>query len=199
MICQRFYPRSKLIFTKANIKDISNKKKFNQKDFTDIYSTYNNRIFEFLLKRVSSKEIAEDLTSEIFEKIYKTINDFQWQGVTLSAWLFRIARNHLIDYYRKNNKFKNDTSLDEIIDIVVSNNTPIEKEIEENENEVNLFKSISDLEQEDQYLIYYKFYEEMSNRQISELTGISETNIGTKLHRIRKKLAKNIIKYENTK
>jgi RNA polymerase sigma-70 factor (ECF subfamily) len=199
LICQRFYPRSKLIFTKANIKDISNKRKFNQKDFTDIYSTYNSRIFEFLLKRVSSKEIAEDLTSEIFEKIYKTINDFQWQGVTLSAWLFRIARNHLIDYYRKNNKFKNDTSLDEIIDIVVSNNTPIEKEIEENENEVNLFKSISDLEQEDQYLIYYKFYEEMSNKQISELTGISETNIGTKLHRIRKKLAKNIIKYENTK
>lgn len=150
-------------------------------------------------KRVTSKEVAEDLTSEIFEKVYKTINDFQWQGVTLSAWLFRIARNHLIDYYRKNNKFKNDTSLDEIIDIVVSNSTPIEKQIEESETEVNLFKSISELEQEDQYLIYYKFYEEMSNKQISELTGISETNIGTKLHRIRKKLAKHITKYENTK
>jgi RNA polymerase sigma-70 factor (ECF subfamily) len=152
-----------------------------------------------LHKRVTSKEVAEDLTSEIFEKVYKTINDFQWQGVTLSAWLFRIARNHLIDYYRKNNKFKNDTSLDEIIDIVVSNSTPIEKQIEESETEVNLFKSISELEQEDQYLIYYKFYEEMSNKQISELTGISETNIGTKLHRIRKKLAKHITKYENTK
>jgi len=56
------------------------------------------------------------------------------------------------------------------------------------EVEKGLFESISELSEKDQYLIYYKFFEELSNKQIAKITGYSETNIGTKLHRIRKKL-----------
>lgn len=176
-----------------------NIEKLSQKDFSELFTLYHSKVYDFIYRRVSNKEVAEDLTSEIFEKILKTMNDFQWQGVTVSAWIFRIARNHLIDYYRKNNKYKKDTSLDDIINIVVSSAPSIEKVLEEGETEIALFNSIRELDEEDQFLIYYKFYEEMSNKQISDLTGISETNIGTKLHRIRKKLAKHIAINENTK
>ena len=176
-----------------------NIEKISQKDFDELFTLYHSKVFDFLYKRVSNKEIAEDLTSEVFEKILKTMNDFQWQGVTISAWIFRIARNHLIDFYRKNNKYKKDTSLDDIVNIVVSSSPSIEKVLEDGETEIALFQSIRELDEEEQYLIYYKFYEEMSNKQISDLTGITETNIGTKLHRIRKKLAKYIQIHENTK
>lgn len=173
-----------------NSKLDSQKEKLSQKDFADIYQEYHQKVNDFILRRVSSKEVAEDLTSEIFEKILKTVNDFQWQGITISAWIFRIARNHLIDYYRKNNKHKGDTSLEDMVNFIVSSAPSIEKEIEEGESEISLFNSIRNLSAEDQYLIYYKFYEEMRNQQIAELTGMTETNIGTKLHRVRKKLAK---------
>jgi len=183
----------------VNIEDVFNKEDLSQKDFAKLYKSYNKRIYDFLFKRVSNKEIAEDLTSEIFEKIFKTINDFQWQGITVSAWIFRIARNHLIDHYRKNNKHKRDTSLEDIINNVISCSPSIECELENKESETRLFNAMRELTPEDQYLIYYKFYEEMSNKHIAELTNMSETNIGTKLHRIRKKLAKYIKIYENTK
>lgn len=155
-----------------------------------LYQVFQHKVQDFLSKKVSNHEIAEDLTSEIFEKIWRTIDDFQWQGINISAWVFRIARNHLIDYYRKQNKFKNDKSLDEIMNIVESTLPSAEFEMEREEEDSQLFNAIKELEEEDQYLIYYKFFEEMSNSKIAEVTGMTETNIGTKLHRIRKKLAK---------
>ena len=139
---------------------------------------------------MSNKETAEDLTSEVFEKILKTIDDFQWQGISIGAWVFRIARNHLIDHYRKMNKFKNDKSFEDIVNLVESSLPSAEMEIERDEEDVLLFNALKELPEEDQYLIYYKFFEEMSNSRIAQITGLSETNIGTKLHRIRKKLAK---------
>ncbi len=141
-----------------------------------------------MAKRVDNKAIAEDLTSDIFEKILRSLNDFQWQGITVSAWIFRVARNHIIDYYRKNSKRKNDKSLDTIINKVVSNTPNVDTELESNESEVELYTAIKELKPDEQYLIYYKFFEEMSNKQIADITGLTETNIGTKLHRIRKKL-----------
>lgn len=147
---------------------------------------------------MSSREVAEDLTSDIFEKILKSINDFQWQGITVSAWIFRIARNHVIDYYRKNSKRKKDRSLDDVANMVASSAPNIEVEIEADEIETELFNSIRELRENDQYLIYYKFFEEMSNKQIAKITGLSETNIGTRLHRIRKKLEKILKRKEMT-
>ena len=182
-----------------NTKEYQFKEDLTVKDFSKLYEVYQSRVFEFLLKRVSTREIAEDLTSEVFEKILKSVNDFQWQGVTVSAWIFRIARNHLIDFYRKNNKHKKDTSLEDIVNFIESTSPSVESELENGESEAWLFNSLRELEAEDQYLIYYKFYEEMGNKEIAELTGMSETNIGTRLHRIRKKLAKQIKINENSK
>lgn len=140
-------------------------------------------------------EVAEDLTGDIFEKILKSLNDFQWQGITVSAWIFRVARNHIIDYYRKNNKHKQDTPLEDVVNLITSGAPGVEAELENNQAEASLYMAIRELPEQDQYLIYYKFFEEMSNKKIAKLTGLSETNIGTRLHRIRRKLEK-LLKYE---
>lgn len=72
-------------------------------------------------------------------------------------------------------------------------------ELEKDEEDIALFNAIKELDEDEQYLIYYKFFEEMSNSKISEITGLTETNIGTKLHRIRKKLGTLIIRKQNEK
>ena len=72
-------------------------------------------------------------------------------------------------------------------------------EVEKDEEDVMLFNAIKELDEDDQYLIYYKFFEEMSNFKISKITGLTETNIGTRLHRIRKKLGSLIVKKQNEK
>jgi len=166
------------------------KEKYSKGDFPVLYQIFYQKIVDFLVKKVSSKETAEDLAEEVFEKVLKTIGDYQWQGISISAWIYRIARNHLIDYYRKQNKFKNDRSFDEVINIVESNLPTAETEIIQDEEDIILYRAMQELDEDDQYLIYYKFFEEMSNSEIAPLVGQTETNVGTRLHRIRKKMEK---------
>jgi len=186
-------------FSQKQIDKIVNKSKYKKTDFDNLYKVFYPKILDFLQKKVTNKETAEDLTSEVFEKVYKTIEDFKWQGISIGAWIYRIARNHLIDYYRKHNKYKNDKSFDDIVNLVESTAPNAEMEIEKDEEDLALFNAIKELDEDEQYLIYYKFFEEMSNNKISEITGLTETNIGTKLHRIRKKLGTLIIRKQNEK
>lgn len=153
----------------------------------------------FVNKRVSNDTVAEDLTSEVFEKVLLSISDFKWQGITISAWIFKIARNHIIDYYRKNEKYKGERSLEDIVNYIESTIPAVDIEAEADEEEVELYNAIRELDEEDQYLVYYKFFEEMSNKEIAELLSHSETNVGTKLHRARKKLEKIIQKNQKKK
>ncbi|MEI7579678.1 MAG: sigma-70 family RNA polymerase sigma factor [bacterium] len=165
------------------------KEKLNGNDFSKLFAVYQPKVFDFVLKRVTSKEVAEDLTSDIFEKILKSIHDFQWQGITVSAWIFKIARNRIIDYYRKNNSTKNNVSIEDVANFVVSSAPNVEVEMMADDEEKALYDALRELGSNDQYLIYYKFFEGLSNKDIADITGMTETNIGTRLHRIRKKIA----------
>lgn len=143
---------------------------------------------------MTNQTVAEDLTSEVFEKVLISLSDFRWQGITVSAWIFKIARNHIIDYYRKSDKYKGDKSLEEVINFVESKIPSVDIEAEADEEEVELYDALRELDEEEQYLIYYKFFEELSNKQIADIIDLSETNVGTKLHRTRRKLQKIIQK-----
>lgn len=153
-----------------------------------MYEDHYPKVYGFVLKRVTNKTVAEDLTAEIFEKVLKYSDDFQWQGISVSSWIFRIARNHIIDFYRKNSKYVGNSSLDDVINFIEAKVPNVDIEAERDESEVELYLAIKELDSEEQYLIYYKFFEELPNKKIAEITGMSETNVGTKLHRIRKKL-----------
>jgi len=69
--------------------------------FDELYSRYSPRVFGYLYQRLNGNtEEAEDLTSEVFAKVFEKIEGFQVQGAPLSSWLFRIAHNRLIDSVR---------------------------------------------------------------------------------------------------
>lgn len=174
--------------TEKQQKEIFSRKRLTKKDFDLIYKAYHQKVYDFVLKRVSDRHTAEDLTSAIFEKIVKAIDDFQWQGITVSAWIFRVARNAVIDYYRKSNKDKGRISLDKVSNFIESKGESALEVLEEREDQVMLYNAIREFKDEDQYLIYYKYFEDLNNKKIAELMEMSETNIGTRLHRIRKKL-----------
>jgi RNA polymerase sigma-70 factor (ECF subfamily) len=70
--------------------------------FDELYSRYSPRVFGYLYQRLNGNtEEAEDLTAEVFTKVYEKIDGYQVQGAPLSAWLFRIAHNRLIDSVRR--------------------------------------------------------------------------------------------------
>jgi len=66
-----------------------------------IYEQNHARIFRYILARVGKREDAEDLTSDVFVKMLGKVSEFNWRGITLSAWLFRIAHNVVVDHLRR--------------------------------------------------------------------------------------------------
>jgi RNA polymerase sigma-70 factor (ECF subfamily) len=68
--------------------------------FTFLYEKYIDNIYRFVLYRVADSETAEDLTSAVFLKVWEKLGSYQDRGLPFRAWLFRIARNAVIDHYR---------------------------------------------------------------------------------------------------
>jgi RNA polymerase sigma-70 factor (ECF subfamily) len=162
------------------------KAKRNKKDFDALYKKYNDKIRNFIKKKVNNDSIADDITSKVFEKALKNMDSYQWQGVSFGSWLYRIARNTVYDYYRTNKANRKEDLEEEKIE----SGYDLDESIIRDEKELELYNVISKLNEKDQYLLYYKYFDELSNKEISERMSLSEQNVATKLHRIRKKMEK---------
>jgi len=80
-----------------------------------LYERYAPRVFRYLYGHMSNRLDAEDLTEEVFLRVWRSISNYRDQGVPFLAYLFRIARNALIDHYRRNASTKQDASVEDII------------------------------------------------------------------------------------
>lgn len=163
--------------------------------FEAIYKEHRAKILNFIAARVGQREDAEDLTEEVFIKVYKKLPDFKWQGVSIESWIFKIARNTIIDFHRKYAKEKNNVDIDVVQakSLDISSSDALANLLDD-EEQFKLYKEISEFEPEEQYLIYYKYFEELSVSEIAIRLNLSETNVGTKLFRLRKKLLKSLTK-----
>jgi RNA polymerase sigma-70 factor (ECF subfamily) len=72
--------------------------------FSMLYDEYFDRIFRYMAVRVGGRAEAEDMTQQVFIKAFEALPTFQWRGAPFAAWLFRIARNQVIDCQRKSGK-----------------------------------------------------------------------------------------------
>ena len=79
-----------------------------------IFDKYYKKILAYTVRRTSSIVIAEEIVSETFVKAYKNLPKFRWRGISIEAWLFRIAINELHMYFRRNPQT---TSLDELYQV----------------------------------------------------------------------------------
>ncbi len=67
----------------------------------EVYDRYADRLYAYFFKRCRQRELAEDLTSQVFVRFLKALPTLEWRGLPLEAWLFRTASNALIDHWRK--------------------------------------------------------------------------------------------------
>lgn len=68
----------------------------------ELYDRHHERIFRYVWSRVNNKNLAEDLTGEIFTRMVSNLPDYRSVGLPFPAWLYRIAHNLIVDHYRKN-------------------------------------------------------------------------------------------------
>jgi RNA polymerase sigma-70 factor (ECF subfamily) len=72
--------------------------------FAQLYEAYFDRIYRYVAMRIRNETEAEDLTQQVFMKILQSISSYKSRGVPFSSWLYRIAHNLVIDFFRQQNK-----------------------------------------------------------------------------------------------
>lgn len=136
------------------------------KDFEQLYRDFFDEIFHFFFYSLLNRTEAEDLTSITFFKFYLKMESYDEKKSLPRTYLWAIARNVLNDYYRMPYE-----------QINIENVSYDMKKEENFEDRLILLEILSDLSQKERQILYYKYYLDMTAREISEMTGLSVTNV----------------------
>lgn len=152
-------------------------------DWETAYQADLPRVYNFFRYRVGDDHLAEDLTSETFEKAWRNRHRYQNDLSAFSTWLFTIARRIAIDYFRKPHP---EVSLEAANH--VANDETVESLIQQRADFERLSTLLAQLTNRDRELVALKYGAGFTNREIAHLNGMSESNIGTILHRVTQQL-----------
>lgn len=150
--------------------------------FEGIIEQHKGILFKVARAYCPNEEDRQDLIQEMMIQIWQSIHKYNDQ-YKISTWLYRISLNVAISFYRKNStRTKNYTDLNEQI-----METPVEDK-SENERQLNLLEQfISELKELDKALMIL-YLEDKSHTEIAEILGMSVSNVGTKIGRIKNQL-----------
>ncbi len=157
-------------------------------EFDQIFDMYYKRVYKYICYRINNQSMAEEICSQVFEKVVLKYNTYSPEKSSFEVWLFAIARNCLTDYHRSNKKGIH-LSLDSILDMISPEPSPEDEIITEDENR-KLLVALSKLSGKERNIISMKFAAELKNSEIASLLGISGSHVGVVLYRSLKKLHK---------
>lgn len=150
--------------------------------FAPLYNRYYQRMLAFIYNRVEEKEMAYELTAQVFYKALSKLSSYRPTGVPFSAWLFRIAANEVNDLHR-NGKSKRV--------VVVDENTlrDLQDSVDESRHtDAELFKALQTLSEEEMQLVEMRFFEKRPFAEVSDILGITESAAKQRLYKILEKL-----------
>lgn len=161
-------------------------------DFAELFRQYYLRIYNYLRYRVNSREDAEDLISQVFEKAYTHRQQFDATKGTFSTWLFGIAHHTLANYYRTRQRrgvWETEEELPE--DLVKPDSSP-ETQMIRQEMIMQLLQSLGRLSERDQEVISLKFAGRLSNQEIGQIMDLPEKNVSVVLFRAMRRLQQHV-------
>jgi RNA polymerase sigma-70 factor (ECF subfamily) len=146
----------------------------NQKDqaaFGELYERYSPRVQNYMTHHLNGRtQEAEDLTADVFTKVFERIGSYEFRGVPFSAWLFRVARNQLVDYVRRRPR-QAQVPLDEASEVRESGTF---QGVDQQLAADNLNGALKHLTEDQQRVIALRFMEGHSTARTAELTGKTE-------------------------
>lgn len=155
-------------------------KKGDSDAFAEVYDKHVDNIYRYIFFKVSDQHTAEDLTSNTFLKCWEYIRDEQRQIDNIRAFLYRIARNIVIDYYRT----RKETTELSAIQGLDDQKLPLPDEvISISQDTTILLKSLNKLPDDYNDIITLRYIEEYSVREIADILGKTENNVRVTLHR----------------
>ncbi|MEK7187822.1 MAG: sigma-70 family RNA polymerase sigma factor [Patescibacteria group bacterium] len=150
-----------------------------------LYKHYQPSIYRFVYLKVGRREEAEDLTHHVFLKAWQNIENFKPRGFPFSSWLYRMARNQVIDFYRT---AKGNISIDDLDSDIFRSSDDTEGSFDLSLLLASARKAILELKPEHQDVIIMRFVEDLSVREVAEALKKSEGAVKLLQHRAMEKL-----------
>ena len=135
-------------------------------DLEQIYADYHGKVMGYIRARVSRWADAEDLCSDVFEKIQRKMDDFDNAKASVSTWIFTITRNTVIDHYRRSKPV-------EELDENLSDDTELDEGLLNNETLSELAGALKALPEELRAIIVLRYYDGKPLTEVAEIMGLS--------------------------
>ena len=148
-------------------------------DWDQVYAEELPRVLNFFRYRLPNPADAEDLTARTFEKAWHARHRYRRDLAGFSTWLLTIARHVAIDYVRARQRHE---PLDAAVFVASPGRTPEQRAVDQSDAQ-RLAGLLASLDPRQRELIAMKYGADMTNRAIAHATGLSESNVGTILHR----------------
>lgn len=162
-------------------------KHLDRERFTELYEATFTRVYNYICYRINNHNDAEDLVSTVYARAIEKFDSLDPKRGTAEAWLFGIARNALIDYYRTKGK-RIEVDVEAFAETLPSEGRLPDEIAVKREDNRELIQALDTLNERERHIIALKYAAEMNNREISKFTSLSESNVGVILFRGLRKL-----------
>ncbi|HSO74265.1 MAG TPA: sigma-70 family RNA polymerase sigma factor [Blastocatellia bacterium] len=163
-----------------------------QQAWADVVRSYSRRIYNLAYRFTSSHGAAEDLTQEVFIRVYRSLGQYDAALGDLSNWLMRLARNLIIDDYRRRQRTPTDSSDDlaaHEYHLSTASDSP-HRSLERQERRVQVITAIHKLSPDLRECVILRDIEELTYQEIVDLLKIPEGTVKSRINRGRIELAK---------
>lgn len=158
-----------------------------QSAFADLYKAHHGAIYRFVATKVSFRHEAEDLTHEVFLSAWRNVASFKMKGFPFSSWLYRIARNKVIDHYRV---VKQTDDIEKVDKQFIAISEDIDLALDQRAAFEDVSDKLKQLPADQQDVLTLRFIEDMEYEEIAEVIKKSPGNVRTIQHRAIAKLKK---------
>ncbi|MDP3461372.1 MAG: RNA polymerase sigma factor [Bacteroidales bacterium] len=162
----------------------------NDAAFMALMDKYQRQVFRTVMGFVHTKEDAEEITQDIFIRVFKSLNTFQGKS-EFSTWLYRITVNTSLNFIRRTGKNRLLQSLETIFSLRSEEKTPLE-ELESAERDRRIRKAIDSLPEQQRMAFVLNRYEELPQKKIAAVMNRSEGAVEQLLQRAKENLKKKL-------
>ena len=145
-------------------------REYNESILSNMYEEYYDKIARYAYLRVGKKDEAEDIAGEVFLKALKSLNSYRDRGIPMQAWLFRIAHNLVVDYFRKMHKHKTVP----IYDVQIEGGVDPAIEAEQSDELARVKKAMEQLTREQIEVLRLRFFGELTSREAGKVLNKSD-------------------------
>ncbi len=168
----------------------------------ELLRSHNRKIYNLCYRFTGRPSEAEDLTQEVFIKVFQTLTTYDATQGAFSTWLNRVARNHLVDHYRRTHKDRLTSSLEDetggLEDKPSADEQPIAR-VESRERREIVQVALSRLSPDMREAVVLRDFQDLDYDEIAEVLGVPEGTVKSRINRGRLELARVIKRMEGVK